>query len=789
MSARFLLAAGLFGLAVLAAGQTITEFTIPSGGNPFDLALGPDGNLWFTEAQGNRVGKVTPEGVITEFPIPTPGSFPGGITAGPDGNLWFCANGSNRIVRVTPAGAFTEFPIPNAFPSGGPSSITAGPDGALWFSESDGGVGGRIRRVTTSGQFALFAGQVPSQAPHQIVAGADGNLWYSMPISGKVGRVTTEGVITEFPLASPAADALALATGPDGAVWIAEHLTAGNKLARIAADGSMTEVSMPAIHGAMFGLTAGPDGALWFTETESDRIGRATTAGAVTDFAIPTAAGSPFAIKAGPDGSVWFAESATHRIGRIGGVAALSSVTVPVAASIHGASSTFFHSDVRVFNRSASNPVIVTARYHCFTPPCGNSPQTFTLSPREMRVFDDMIGATFSAPESGGAIEFASTGSLVVTSRLYTPSRPAPTSGMGVPGVPETEALPVSVLTSLSHSADPSRGFRSNVGAYNASDAAQTVTFSVFDGNGVSLGSTSASVSARTSVQFSNVFNVIGVAGDVAHAYCVVRGDQNLPLLAYAGVIDNQSQDLAFVQGQASSPAAGARVTIPVAASIHGAGGSFFHTDATVLNTSASASAGVTLRYRCFSGSCGNAAQTITLAPREMRAFDDLVASLFSAPESGGAIQVDADQPVVVSSRLYTPSRPAPTNGMGVPGLPEAGAVRTAVLTSLAHSADPSRGFRTNVGAYNANDVAQTITFTLFDPAGTALGEVSAAAPARTSVQVSNVFAAAGFTRDVPDAYCVAHGDQDLPLIAYAGVIDNQSQDLAFIRGESSSLP
>ena len=314
--------AQILGLLCLAAAlrlpaQTITEFSIPSGNSPFDLAAGPDGNLWFTEAQGNRVGRITPQGVITEFTIPTAGSFPGGITAGPDGNLWVCANGSNKILRVTPAGGFTEFPIPNAFPSGGPSSITAGPDGALWFSETDGGVGGRIRRVTTSGQFTLFPGPNPSQSPHQIVAGPDGNLWYSMPISGKVGRVTAAGVITEFPLASPAANALALAPGPDGAVWIAESLAAGNKLGRIAPDGSMTELSMPAIHGGMFGLATGPDGALWFTETDAGRIGRMTIAGAVTDSAIPTSLSSPFAIKAGPDGAMWFAESDGRKIGRL----------------------------------------------------------------------------------------------------------------------------------------------------------------------------------------------------------------------------------------------------------------------------------------------------------------------------------------------------------------------------------------------------------------------------------------------------------------------------------------
>src|SRR5204862_254936 len=60
-----------------------------TGSYPTDIATGPDGNLWFTEARGNKIGRITTDGVITEFHVPTPGSFPVGIAAGPDGNLWF----------------------------------------------------------------------------------------------------------------------------------------------------------------------------------------------------------------------------------------------------------------------------------------------------------------------------------------------------------------------------------------------------------------------------------------------------------------------------------------------------------------------------------------------------------------------------------------------------------------------------------------------------------------------------------------------------------------------------
>jgi len=73
---------------------------------------------------------------------------PVGITAGPDGNLWFAATDVNMIGRITPAGSFTEFPLPTTCGSSngcGPYAITAGPDGNLWFTEAANDIG----RITT----------------------------------------------------------------------------------------------------------------------------------------------------------------------------------------------------------------------------------------------------------------------------------------------------------------------------------------------------------------------------------------------------------------------------------------------------------------------------------------------------------------------------------------------------------------------------------------------------------------------------------------------------------------
>ena len=94
----------LFGRVALAA--TFTGFAIPTpASQPYAIIVGPDGNLWFTEGNGNRIGKITTSGGITEFAVPTPFSNPSGIVVGGDGNLWFTDTSGNYVGKITPAGA------------------------------------------------------------------------------------------------------------------------------------------------------------------------------------------------------------------------------------------------------------------------------------------------------------------------------------------------------------------------------------------------------------------------------------------------------------------------------------------------------------------------------------------------------------------------------------------------------------------------------------------------------------------------------------------------------------
>ena len=58
------------------------------GGWPNVITAGRDGAMWFSQYSANRIGRITPDGTITEYPTSgslTTGAHPSGIVAGPDG--------------------------------------------------------------------------------------------------------------------------------------------------------------------------------------------------------------------------------------------------------------------------------------------------------------------------------------------------------------------------------------------------------------------------------------------------------------------------------------------------------------------------------------------------------------------------------------------------------------------------------------------------------------------------------------------------------------------------------
>jgi streptogramin lyase len=269
-------------------GQITPNFAV--GGA--DLAVGADGNLW--TALGNTLRRITPDGVVTDYAIPTPNANAESITASADGNIWFEETSVDKVGRLNLAtGAISEFQLESGAFYEAPSfgGITAAPDGSVYvtqpvLSQFDFGV----ERINPDGPVSGFV--IPANgnvipAPEQITAAPDGSVYFTSPgggnIASEVGRITPNGQVTDFALPSTGGIISifsGITVGPDGNIYF----NSSSGLGRLTPTGQVTEnLSTPPVGGQ--GITVGPDGNIWMADVgqvEQVILGGATTTAAPT---------------------------------------------------------------------------------------------------------------------------------------------------------------------------------------------------------------------------------------------------------------------------------------------------------------------------------------------------------------------------------------------------------------------------------------------------------------------------------------------------------------------------
>lgn len=108
------------------------------------ITAGPDGNLWLLA--GGLIWRLSPNGQVASYTVPDLRYVifdytTRGIVTGADGNLWFTGTTSNQIGRLTTEGVLTQYSIPSGSQAGG---ITTGPDGNIWFTETAGNRVGKL---------------------------------------------------------------------------------------------------------------------------------------------------------------------------------------------------------------------------------------------------------------------------------------------------------------------------------------------------------------------------------------------------------------------------------------------------------------------------------------------------------------------------------------------------------------------------------------------------------------------------------------------------------------------
>lgn len=267
---------------------------------------------------------------LTEYPVPTVNpatgtSYPNSIISGPDGNLWFTEWDGNKVAKITTSGTITEYSN-GISPSSNPSIIRVGPDHNLWFTESNGSppdcMRSAIAKITTSGMVTEYTGGIDQCSdPYGLVGAPDGNIWfigafdgqglYKLPPSTPAG-----GSATLVSHAQPNAQANNIIVGPDGNLWWAE---VGGAIGKYTfATGTVTEYPVPNANSQPYDIINGPDGNMWFTEYNGDAIGRVTPAGVVSEFTAGITPGSgPNGLTYASDGNIWFVEANTNALADI----------------------------------------------------------------------------------------------------------------------------------------------------------------------------------------------------------------------------------------------------------------------------------------------------------------------------------------------------------------------------------------------------------------------------------------------------------------------------------------
>jgi len=332
LRAGLILGAILVPSCATALAAQLATFTagIPSEAYPTGIAS-HGGAAFFAEPGADEIGRVTPDGRVTQ--IAAPGG-PTWLTFGPDGALWYSATADGTIGRIGRNHEATEFTTGMPAASA-PAQIVSGPDGALWFADDGTDA---IGRITTSGKVTEYP-LAPGSGPLGIVA-APGGLWFTESRRGAVGFINLAGDVTHLVSLGRYSAPAGVAYGPGGKLWVVEsavdlvaevQLTGSFMNARgkvVKAPAVLQTVALPSLVGP-FGITIGPDGNVWVTELDGGRIARISPAGALTEFGprgavtglkagVPAhALAGPEGIVAGPDGALWFTLHDGDGVGRI----------------------------------------------------------------------------------------------------------------------------------------------------------------------------------------------------------------------------------------------------------------------------------------------------------------------------------------------------------------------------------------------------------------------------------------------------------------------------------------
>ncbi len=123
-------------IARISKDGQLAKFQPPTKGKPQRLDLDPDGNVWFSERQGNKIGRFDPKTqTFREFPLPGPEASPYAIGVDRDRMVWYSSHEQDVLGRLDPkTGEVTEYPYPHSEMS--MREFYLDKKGRMWYASS-----------------------------------------------------------------------------------------------------------------------------------------------------------------------------------------------------------------------------------------------------------------------------------------------------------------------------------------------------------------------------------------------------------------------------------------------------------------------------------------------------------------------------------------------------------------------------------------------------------------------------------------------------------------------------
>ena len=157
---------------------------------PIYISEMSDRSLWFTELQENAIGRITPQGRLTEITLPAENSRPIAILEGPDHRVWFSMEHASAFGTISLAGTgMKTYPVT---PAGAePAALAFDAQGHPWIQYMTPDMIARIEPDMTTIPYCIHpsCSVAPTAMMHRIRLGPDHRLWFTELALDTIGRI------------------------------------------------------------------------------------------------------------------------------------------------------------------------------------------------------------------------------------------------------------------------------------------------------------------------------------------------------------------------------------------------------------------------------------------------------------------------------------------------------------------------------------------------------------------------------------------------------------------------